>query len=171
MQTYSPEPNRSFYCCLYPKIIHYKVKFNFGFSIQLIAFFQCRKVTLLFTKQNPTVALCLCTIRVSPNISLSHEWQPQTGNQPRASFMSYVLAFSISQYLRWVTWVSFPRQGYNTLDDSDFSTSGESAEISLLSSCFLSSLSCQASQPCALCHASSSQTAGGSQGSWVNPFR
>lgn len=150
MQTYSPEPNRSFYCCLYTKIIHYKVKFNFGFSIELSCFFQCRKVTLLFTKQNPTVALCLCTIHVSC-ISLSHGMATSDRKPAKGKF--YVLCISIFNIsISHVSHVSIlPRQGYNTLDDSDFSTSGESAEISLLSSCFLSSLSCQASQPCALC--------------------
>lgn len=127
-----------------------RVKFNFGFSIQLSCFFQCRKVTLLFTKRNPTMALCLFTIHVSC-ISLSHGMATSDRKPAKGKF--YVLCiriFNIS--ISHVSHVSIlPRQGYNTLDDSDFSTSGESAKISLLSSCFLSSLSCQASQPCALC--------------------
>ena len=112
--------------------------------------FQCRKATLLFTTQNPTLTLCLFTIHMS-RISLSHRMATSDRKPAKGKF--YVLCiriFNIS--ISHVSRVNvLPRQGYNTLDDSDFSTSGESAEISLLSSCFLSSLSCQASQPCALC--------------------
>lgn len=103
--------------------------------------------TLHYTK--PHIDLVLIHYPHVPHISLT-----QNGNlRPETSGKFYVLCiriFNIS--ISHMSHVNvLPRQGYN-LDDSDFSTTGESAEISLLSSCFLSSLSCQASQPCcALC--------------------
>lgn len=82
--------------------------------------------------------------------------------------MFYVLGFSISQYLTLSHVNILPRQGYNTLDDSDFSTSGESVAISLLSSCLYLPCLARHHSLVSFVYVSSSQTAGSSQDSRVN---